>query len=344
MKFNRRKSGRLISIIGSLLVSGAILSACGGGDGSSETAGIGGTGIGVGGTGIVAGPITGFGSIHVNGGKFETDSSLFDVDGETFVGQEGQNKLAVGMVVRLRVEVEDGVFGSTALEVDYDDEIEGPLINVMTDPMDPTIKTGTVFGKTITFDQVNTKFKDTSFATIGEEPDPGVQDVIEVSGFRVSTNEITATYVRFIEDLGPDSKVELRGTITDYSPGLPETFKIDGITIETDGDTEIEVPNGMLVDGIYVEVEGVIQSATSVLAEEIEFEDEDFDDDIDKISLEGVVSNYVSDANFEIDGQLIDASGAQFSPAGLTLVDGLKIEAEGPIIGGILIADEVEEE
>ena len=93
-----------------------------------------------------------------------------------------------------------------------------------------------------------------------------------------------------------------------------------------------------------MEVEGVIQDPTTVLAEEVEYEDEDFGDDIDEISLEGVISNYVSDANFEINGQLVDASGAQRSPPGLTLMDGLNVEVEGPIIGGVLIADEVEQE
>ncbi|MCP4334537.1 MAG: hypothetical protein GY785_17930 [Gammaproteobacteria bacterium] len=332
----RHNANKLTTAVCLLVVCSSLLFACGdGSDGSDTTAGIGGTGI-------VSGKITGFGSIHVNGGKFETDGSQFDVDGETFVGQEGQNKLAVGMVVRLRVETEDGVFGSTALEVVYDDEIEGPLTNIISGP---TIKTGTVFGKTITFDQANTKFEDTSFNSIGQNGGPGVEDVIEVSGFRVSPTEITATYVRFIEDLGPDSEVELRGTITDYSPGLPETFKIDGITIETDVDTEIEAPNDMLVDGLYVEVEGIIQNATLVLAEEIESEDEDFDDDIDKISLEGVVAGFTDIAlDFFVGSQRVNANGAQFSPAGLTLVDGLNIEVEGPIIGGILIADEVEEE
>ena len=332
MNIIRHNAKKLIAAIFLLVTCSSLLVACGG---SSDTT------AGIGGTGIVYGKITGFGSIHVNGGKFEIDSSRFDVDGDT---SADQSDLAVGMVVRLRVESEDGVFGNTALEVVYDDEIEGPVVGVMTDPMDPTIKTGTVFGKTITFDQANTQFVGTSFVFIGDEGVLLDPDVIEVSGFRVSPTEITATYVRFIEDLGPDSEVELRGTITDYSPGLPETFKIDGITIETDVDTEIEVPNGMLDDGIYVEVEGVIRSATSVLAEEIEFEDEDFDDDVDDISLQGIVSDFTVIANdFSLGSQRVNASTAQFSP-GLTLANDLIIEVEGPIIDSVLIADKVEEE
>ena len=324
--------------MGLLVICSSMLVACGGSSDSSDTT------AGVGGTGIVSGQITGFGSIHVNGGKFETDSSRFDVDGDTGADQ---SDLAVGMVVRLRVEVENGVFGSTALEVVYDDEIEGPVINVMTDPMDPTIKTGTVFGKTITFDQVNTQFVDTSFNTIGQNGDLAAEDVIEVSGFRTSETEIAATYVRFKEDLDlGKTEVELRGLIKTLG-GIPpnETFMIDNIAITTNSSTEIEVPDGMLVEDIYVEVEGVIQDLTTVLAEEIELEDEDFDDDIDKISLEGVVDRFIDiDSDFFVGSQRVNASTAELDPDGLILADGLNVEVEGPIIGGILMADEVEEE
>ena len=335
MNSTRHKTHKLTAAIGLLVICSSMLVACGGsGESSDQVAGIGGTGI-------VSGQITGFGSIHVNGGKFETETSRFDVDGDT---SADQSDLAVGMVVRLRVEVENGVFGSTALEVVYDDEIEGPLTNIISGP---TIKTGTVFGKTITFDQANTIFVDTSFNSIGQNGDLGVEDVIEVSGFRTSETEIAATYVRFKEDLRPGiTEVELRGLIKTLMGTSPnETFMIDNIDITTNNATELEVPNGVLVDGLYVEVEGSIQDLTTVLAEEIELEDEDFDDDIDKISLEGVVAGFTDiSLDFFVGSQKVNASTAQFSPAGLMLVDGLNIEVEGPIIGGILIADEVEEE
>ena len=81
--------------------------------------------------------------------------------------------------------------------------------------------------------------------------------------------------------------------------------------------TEIEVPGDVIKNGLYVEVEGVIQTATSVFAEEIEYENEDFDDDIDKISLEGVVAGFTDIAlDFFVGSQRVNASTAQFSPAG----------------------------
>ena len=97
-------------------------------------------------------------------------------------------------------------------------------------------------------------------------------------------------------------------------------------------------------NGLFVEVEGIIQTQapTSILAREIELEEEDLGDEVDDVSLQGVISNFIRPMNFEIDGQAIDASAAQISPAGATLSNGLEVEVEGDIVGGVLIAEELE--
>ena len=329
MNIFRGKPIRLFTIFFSMLVSIMMLNACGGGgsgdDDSDTTAGIGGTGI-------VAGKVTDFGSIFVNGGIFNTNQSQFIVDGDS---NATQDDLSIGMVVLLKVETNNGVFTDKAIDVVYDDEVEGPITNVTPDPMDPSLKTIAVFGQTITIDETGTIFEATSFNTVA------VNDIVEISGFRVSPTEITATYVEKTDDLDPgNSEVELRGTIANYVGG--SSFTVDGVTINIDMNTELDVPNGMLVNGLYVEVEGIIQANQSVNADKVEQEDEDFDDDVDEVSFQGLISNYVSDADFEIDGQSIDASGAQFSPANATLGNGLEVEVEGDIVGGVLIADELE--
>ena len=109
--------------------------------------------------------------------------------------------------------------------------------------------------------------------------------------------------------------------------------------------TVIEVSGG-LTDDIYVEVKGAYQTADqSVLASRIEQEDEGFGDDLDDVSLQGIISEFNNTGDFKIDGLPIDASGAtKLSPANvLSLLEGgVEIEVEGNIVGGKLIADEVE--
>ena len=322
MKFLQLRRNITCGIVAITFASSVFLASCGGGGGSSQSAG-------VGGTGIVAGKTTGFGSIYVNGSKFETDMSQFIVDGDTSASQAD---LRLGMVVRLEVETLDGAYTGKALQVIYDDELEGPLTGVGV-TADPSIKTGTVFGQTITFSEITTLYENTNFDTLGAEA-TGADDVVEISGFRTATG-INATYVRFEDDLNPGTtQIELKGSVV--SP-TATTFMLGTVTVTYDL-SDLPV-GGVLTQGQLVEVKGIYQAVNSVDATDIEFEQEGFGDDVDDISLQGVVSDIASGiSNFLLGSQRVDASRI----AGLTLMDGMNIEVEGEIVAGKLIADEVE--
>jgi hypothetical protein len=336
MNIFRGKPIRLLTTIFSMLVSIAMLNACGGSGGGSDTT------AGIGGTGIAVGKITDFGSIYVNGNIFNTNLSQFIVDGDP---NASQSDLAIGMVIFVKAETNNGTFTGKALEVVYDDEIQGPVAALPALVGGETQRTFTVFGQTVIIDDTDTLFQ-------GAPANPGFgfdtisnNDVVEISGFRTASNTISASYVEWKEALVVGSEVELRGTISGYNPPI-EQFMLDTFRVDFDSMvTEIETPNGMLSNGMYIEVKGTYQTGpVRVDADKIEFEDEDFDDDIDDISLQGVISNYVNNSNFEIDGQLIDASGANpFPTNALSLLDdGVEVEVEGDIVGGTLIADELE--
>lgn len=314
-------------------VCALILGACGG---STQTAGVGGTGITVG-KGYVQGRVTGFGSVFVNGVEFDTDASSFIVDGNASASQAD---LAVGMIVTLEVETEDGSYNGKALKVVYDDEIEGPIASVTSNVTELTIE---VFGQSIVVSDTSTLFKNTGFADLR---DNGVDYVVEVSGFRVSPTEINATYIekKGVLMLGV-TEVELRGNINNLSSGPAPSFELDGVSITTNVATEIDVPGGTLSENLYVEVKGVIQTPTSVLASEIEYEDEDFGDDADDVRLQGVITDYVDiDSIFRINGQQVDASRARLEPANAAMLlgNGVEVEVEGDIVGGVLQAQELE--
>ena len=175
-----------------LLCSVLVISACGGG-GSNQSAGIGGTGVSTA-KGTVQGKVTDFGSIYVNGVKFNTDDSLFSVDG--IVGAT-QDDLAIGMIVTLTVETLGGVYTGKALEVDYDDEVQGP---VTATPVDIAGSVGRKRPSTyLVRRSPSMKRKPclktpTSMTWI-------CNDVVEISGFRTSPTEISATYVEWKETL-----------------------------------------------------------------------------------------------------------------------------------------------
>jgi len=295
------------------------------------------TTAGIGGTGITSGEITGFGSIFVNGVEFNTDNSQFEVDGKIFATQFEaiQAGLAVGMVARINGATDAGGTTGIATSVVYDDEIEGPVFN-LTD-LGGGQKSFEIFGQTVIIDQTSTVFKD-FFSPLA------MNDIVEVSGFHAPNNEIFATFVEWQELLIPGtSKVELSGTISNYKfAGM--SFNLGSVIIDITNVMSIEVPGGILYDGLIVEVEGIYQPNGSIAALEIEEEDDDFENELEHISLQGIISDFTNLTTllFTINGQPIDASSAEISlPTMAGLGNGVNIEAKGSIVGGVLFADEV---
>jgi len=316
------------------------LNGCGGGGGST-VAGIGGTGK------IASGTITGFGSIIVNDIKYDIDSASLDVNDEDSAGLS-QDDLRIGMVVTVTAVVFDDNTGVASLVV-YDNEIEGP-VSGLTDPGTGLTKSFSVLGIDVIVDG-DTEFDDSdasgfSFATIADG------DVVEISGFFDGSNVLNATYIEKTDDfdLG-NSEVEFKGTAdAGTDAGAGDSFTLDGsITVDIRADADLsEVPDERVTESMFVEVDGTLTNDNPLIIEafRIELEEEDLDDDAGEVELEGFVSDFIDNGNFKVDGQLVDASDAEFNPTDLELrlSDGLKVEVEGNIEGGILNASKVKEE
>jgi hypothetical protein len=323
------------------------LSGCGGGGGGGTVAGIGGTGK------IASGTITSFGSIWVNGIKYDIDSASLEVNDDDSAGLS-QDDLRIGMVVTVTADVfdrdgdGDDESGVASLVV-YDNEIEGPISSI-TDQPDEKTKSFSVLGVNVMAHITNTRFDD------GEAPgfiydtiDDG--DVVEISGFFDGSNVLNATYIKKTDDfVSGESEIELKGT-ADADPedgaGAGDSFTLNDVIVNIRADADLsEVPGGRVTSAMFVEVEGrlISESPLTIGAFRIEQEDEGLDEDAGEAELEGFVSDFVDNRNFRVDGQLVDASTAEFEPAGLVLSDGRKVEVEGTIMAGILKASKVEQE
>jgi len=319
------------------------LNGCGGGGGGSTVAGIGGTGK------IASGTITGFGSIFVNGIEYDIDNASIEVNDDDSAGLS-QDDLRIGMVVTVTADVfdtnSDGDDDSgVASLVVYDNEIEGPVSGI-SDENGGLAKSFSVLGVNVLVGVADTEFDDGeapgfSFATIADG------DVVEISGFFDGSNVLNATYIEKTDDfVSGESEIALKGTPdAGTDAGAGDSFSLDGVTVNILADADLrEVPGGRVTDAMFVEVDGTLISGNpfTVDAFRVEREDEGLDDDAGEVELEGLVSDFVDNSNFRVDGQLVDATDAEFKPAGLVLSDGLKVEAEGTITGGILIAEKVE--
>lgn len=303
-----------------LLIS-VLLISCGGGGGSVD-AGIGGTGKSSRGT------IDGFGSIFVNGVEYETDTASVILDSNA----ADEDDLRLGMIVTVKGTIDTNGTTGIANEVEFDDDIQGPIASIAINA-DGTDKTLVVLGNSILVNQTSTVFDDVTFATLA------INDVIEVSGFLNTNSTIIATRVEKKEDFTPNvSEIEIKGTVSNLSG---TQFTLNTFTVDFAGADLSDIPGGIVSNGLQVEVKGTL-SGSMITASGIEEEDDLFGDDEGDVSIEGLITNFISISDFQIFGQRVDASGAELEPNNLILMDNIQVEVEGPIVNGILQAEEVE--
>ena len=149
----------------------------------SLSCGIGGSefaGGGTGGTGISTGSISGFGSVVMNGAHFRTDNNVAPgfktkkvLNGKDNTGRADRDVFAVGMVVTVR----HGVADNNALEIEYRDNLRGPVAKVLPG-VDNVVE---ILGQTVVVDNAAV------FASLRQN------DVVEVSGYADNAGRIRAT-------------------------------------------------------------------------------------------------------------------------------------------------------
>jgi len=291
-------------------------------DGLGGLAGIGGSGY------ISSGTITGFGSVFVNGVEFETTSSSFEVDDIDGTQQD----LRIGMVVQIQGSINsDGVTG-IATHIQYTDDLQGP-ISQLEENDDLTEKTLTVLGKSVVISRLNTSFENSSYELIA------IDNIVEVSGYYDQNGVLQASFIELQPELvvSDDIIVEVKGEINALSGN---EFNVLGIQIDASSANLENLPDG-LQEGVLVDIRGIYNEGNGTFtASEVEAEDYGFSDS-ENIEIEGFITRYVSNSDFDINGQAIDASEATLSPADLQLEAGIKVEAEGSVSNGILVASEV---
>ena len=322
-------------LYGLICTVGVVGLACSSGTGTDIAA----TG-GMSGTGISQGSIDSFGSIFVNGVEWEIGSAEIEIDDA--IGAEAD--LRVGMVVRVRGDLDAGGISGIATSVDYDDDLEGPIedVPVFVTP-DGTEKSFTILGRTVIVDEFDTRFDGgTSFASIAQ------LDVVEVSGFVDGAGNVRAARIEWIGQYPADVGVELEGVVANLAMRGDGTglFEIGSVTVEYSGTTVFSgFTESGLMDGRVVEVKGQLVAGgfDRIDAAEIELEDEVLaGEDAEDFEIEGIVSDFVSMAEFKVAGFTVDASGASFEPSGTMIMDGDLVEVDGSLVAGVIVAESVE--
>lgn len=287
-------------------------------------------------SGVAIGTITGFGSIIVNGVRYDTDSAtILDDDDAIDLGA-----LAVGdyVVIDGRIDA-DGTSG-VADRVRYDAGVEGPVSSI-----DAAAGSFVVLGRTVRVDRATVFDADISSRSIAGL---SIGARVEVSGLPSAEGGILATRV----EPSDDNDFEVKGFVADLDDGAA-TFRVGTQAVSFAAASFEDFAGAALAEGQFVEVradglEGDTLQATVVqLEDNLLFSGAD-DDGVDErnFDIEGVIT--------AVDGDLVTvgsvivriATDADFDVGGPTdLVIGARVELEGQIgASGELIADEVEVE
>jgi hypothetical protein len=308
-------------------LAASVIAACGGGGGSDGEPV---AGIDRGGVTIAQGPISGFGSVIVNGVRYSTSGATITVDDRP--GTESE--LRVGQVVRVEGTVDAGGTTGTARSVSFNDELEGPVQSI-----DVAASRMVVLGQTVQV-SATTSFDD-AIVPRGLE---GLQagERVEVSGLVRADGVIAATR---IERKAAAAAVEVKGTAQSVDTAA-RRFRINQQQVDYSGATLSGFASGQPANGDVVEVDGTVNGAGVLLATRVERRSTSLSGSTnDRAEIEGLVTRFASAADFDVAGQRVTTTAAtryeDGSAANLAL--NVNVEVEGGFdASGRIVATEVE--
>jgi len=262
------------------------------------------------------GVITGFGSVYINGVKFETDQAGVTANGET----DTEDALEIGMVVTVNGNVGADGEGAEASTIEYQSSAEGPVTGI-----NLAEKNITLLGQVYFIDDL-TEFDDVTFDAIQ------IGNWVEISAIENSDGQYIATRVELSdssEDIQLIGKVSQLDTVTmtfnisqqaiDYSNATVEGDLLDGVEVEVESETD-------LVDGVLVATEVEVEEAPDLAGQLIGFE--------------GEIEVFTSIADFVVNDQSITTTNETIFKGGHSsdLALGVEITVRGSIVDGAFVA------
>jgi len=298
----------------------AALAACGGGGGDA--------GGGIGGTGIIsAGRISGLGSVTVNEITFDTAGARILVDDLA----AGETALRVGMVVRVEGTLNaDGATGQ-ATSVRFDGNVRGPI-----GAIDPATGSLTILGQPVLVDE-QTLFHE----SVGALSALAAGEFAEASGQIDATGTIRAT---FIERKTSQDGLMVTGFV---SGKTASAFGIHDLRIDFSAAQIEGFPAPEPVDGDFVEVRGSVLDPLSGALVALRIENRKvLPGEGESAEMEGFIGS-VTAAGFRLNSpagpQTVAVDGATrfLGGSAVDLLAGNKVEVEGSVTGGVLVADRI---
>jgi Domain of unknown function (DUF5666) len=299
----------------------ALVAGCGGGGNS-----VSGGGGAVATSSFAAGPITGFGSVIVNGVRFDdSHAAVTDDDGNPST----KDALRLGMTAEVHGGgvADDGTGArATADAISFGSQLVGPVSAI-----DAAARTLTVLGEKVIV--LDTTVLDARLA--GGFAAIAVGTLLEVHGTTdAATGAITATR---LEPTNAAAGFKIRGVVAGLDT-TAKTFTIGGTLISYATATPLPAN---LANGLFVRVRlQTTQVAGAWVATHISGGTPHADDG-DASRVSGAISAFTSTTRFSVNGIPVDASNAQFDKGTAGVVLGAQVDVRGTSSNGVIVATRV---
>lgn len=327
---------RRLQFLAALLVAAMLAAAgCGGGGGgfggdSVADVGSGGTGIsggdggvGSGGTGVSVadasgvGSVDGFGSIIVNGVRFNTDTATLQL--------QDTSELKLGMTVRVTGQLAADLVNGTATLVVSAADLRGAVSSV---PGGSSFEVASV--------PVETDASTVYAGGLASKADLRAGDQVQVHGLVARGEPLRATRV---ERLASPQPPVVSGAV-EALDAVSQTFRIGGQTIRYVGAAFPGWSAIQLAEGVAVRVRanapGQPLAATSVE----QWNPQPLADGL-RLTVAGLITQFGGFSSLQVDGVPVDASAAQWTGNTASVGVGSRVEVTGEVRAGVLVAGRV---
>jgi Domain of unknown function (DUF5666) len=335
MKFNTKKT--VITCLGAITTA-LILAACGGGGSSSSVTNPPPTSSAK--PLLSIGNITGFGSVVVNGVRYDSTSVMakFD-DNEDAVGTDNDG-MQIGMNAEIKGSVNDDKVSGKADEIYIESMVRGPAVTVTPAA---TGNGGTIeaMGSKIVADDTTTYYNITKVA------DLKVGDIVNVHGLLNADGSVQA---KFLEKRDPllVKKFKAYGkTASSDTAGMK--FKLGALTVSYDATTKLKNLPAGISDGLLVRVSGLAtdydKTTNTLKAASVKQVMPFSDYGMNEGEIKGPIADLSTDKlSFTVNGTkvMVDTATVYKYGTSMDLLNGTVVEVEGAVTNGVLAAKEVE--
>jgi len=235
---------------------------------------------------LTHGEITGFGSVYVNGVKYDTNNAeISDDDGNPL----SESNLALGMIVKIDGSINDDGLTGVAHHIFYSAEIKGQVEAINLQPRSLIVQ-----GQTVLVNDL-THFDDTNFINLI------VGDFVEVNGHFNDSGDLLATR---IEKQNDSDDITIKGLIKNLDSANKQ-FMLGNLTIDYSAATFEHFSETDLANDKFVKVEGKLANLVNLTLQADEVKLITFKRDIDDNQhshhhLHGFISDLQDDNSFII--------------------------------------------